>query len=224
LVLWDLSHCVGVVPVDLNAMQADLAVGSTYKYLSGGPGSPAFLFVAERWLDDLRPTLPGWMGHQAPFDFTPTYDPANGIDRHLTGTPPILSLTALDSALDLFVDIAIDDIRAKSSALGDLFIRLVQERCIDADIGASLSIASPIQADRRGSQVALAHDDGYPIMQALLAAGVIGDFRAPNLMRFGIGPLYTRYVDIWDAVEVLRTVLVEGRWRSRQYQARGRVT
>ncbi len=220
LALWDLSHSAGAVPVDLRGSQVDLAVGCGYKYLNGGPGAPAYLFVARQLQDALRSPISGWMGHAAPFAFEGTYRPADGIQRELAGTPSILSMTALEVAIDLWLTVDQLEARRKSQALGDLFIRLVEERCQEF----GLVVASPRDAGLRGSQVALRHPQGYRVMRALIDAGVIGDFRQPDLMRFGFAPLYTRYVDIWDAVETLNQVLITRAWQKAEYETRLPVT
>ncbi len=220
LVLWDLSHSAGAVPVELNACQVDLAVGCGYKYLNGGPGAPAFLFVAMRLQDTLRTPLSGWMGHAAPFAFEGHYRPASGISRQLCGTPSMLAMAALEVAMDLWLRVDQFEVRRKSVALGDLFIQLVDETCS----GHDLTVASPIDGSIRGSQVSLRHAEGYRILRALIDSGVIGDFRVPDLMRFGFAPLYTRYVDVWDAVGRLRHVLESRAWEQPQYARRLAVT
>ena len=201
--LWDLSHSAGAVPVDLTAHQVDLAVGCGYKYLNGGPGAPAYLFIRRALQEAVLSPLTGWMGHAAPFAFERHYRPAPGIGRQLAGTPPILAMTALEVAVDQWLRVDQAEVRRKSMALGDLFIRLVDESCQ----GLGVEIASPRERQQRGSQVAARHPDGYRVMRALIDRGVIGDFRTPDLMRFGLAPLYTRYVDVWDAVAALRDVL-----------------
>ncbi|HEX7007323.1 MAG TPA: kynureninase [Alphaproteobacteria bacterium] len=219
LMLWDLCHSAGALPVELGACEADLAVGCGYKYLNGGPGAPAFLYVAERLQDDIRPPLSGWMGHAAPFAFDVDYRPAPGIARNLCGTPAILSLTALDAGLDVLLDADMNEVRAKSLALGDLFLDLVAQEC--GDYGFRV-VSAPRAV--RGSQVALAHEHGYAIMQALIERSVIGDFRMPDILRFGLTPLYVRYADIWDAVAVLREVMASGVWDQPKYHKRAAVT
>ncbi|HLE83302.1 MAG TPA: kynureninase [Thermoanaerobaculia bacterium] len=220
LVLWDLSHSAGALPVDLGAAGADLAVGCGYKYLNGGPGAPAFLYVARRWQEALRSPLQGWLGHAAPFAFEPDYRPAPGIERFQCGTPPILALAALDAALELFAAVDLAEVRAKSLALGDRFLALVDQEC--ADLG--LEVACPRDGSRRGSQVALRHREGYAIVQALAARGVVGDFRAPDVLRFGLAPLYLRYADLWDAARHLREVLEGREWDRPEHRARAAVT
>lgn len=220
LALWDLAHSAGAVPVDLDAAGADLAVGCGYKFLNGGPGAPAFLYVARRWQERLRSPLQGWMGHAAPFAFEPEYRPAAGIGRFQCGTPPILSLAALDAALELFDGLDPAALRTKSQALGDLFLELVDSECA----GFGLEVACPRDGQRRGSQVSLRHPEGYAIVQALIARGVIGDFRQPDVLRFGLAPLYLRHVDVWDAVQHLREVLRTRAWDRPEHRTRAAVT
>jgi kynureninase len=220
LALWDLAHSAGVMSLALARDRVDLAVGCGYKYLCGGPGAPAFLFVAERWQEQARQPLSGWFGHRDPFAFDPLYRPAAGIARFQAGTPPILSLKALEVGVDLVGEVDPDAAQAKSRRLGDCFIRLVEERCA----GFGLALASPREAERRGAQVAFRHPEGYPLMQALIARGVIGDFRAPDLIRFGFAPLYVRFVDLWDAVEILRQILQERAWDRPELKQRASVT
>ncbi len=220
LSLWDLSHSAGVLDVDLNRDGADLAAGCGYKYLNGGPGAPAYLFVARRHQAALRNPLSGWMGHARPFDFIDDYAPAPGIDRWLCGTPPILSLTALNAALDAFDGVDMAAVRAKAGALGDLFIERVEMRCA----GKGLTLASPREAAARGGQVSFRHPQGWAVMQNLIARGVIGDFRAPDVIRFGFAPLYVRRVDVWDGVEILGEILDTESWRDARYQTVAAVT
>ncbi|HSN55933.1 MAG TPA: kynureninase [Candidatus Sulfomarinibacteraceae bacterium] len=220
LALWDLAHSAGAVPVDVNHCRADFAVGCGYKYLNGGPGAPAFAYVARRHHRGLRTPLTGWMGHREPFAFTGAYEPAPGCARLLVGTPPILSLIALDEALELFSGVDVAALRRKSVALTELFIALVERRLADH----GFRLASPREADRRGSQVSLAHPEGFAVMQALIARGVIGDFRAPDLLRFGFAPAYTRFVDVWDAVETLQQVMSTAEWERPELRIRPRVT
>jgi kynureninase len=225
LAIWDLSHSAGAVPVALAGSGADFAVGCGYKYLNGGPGAPAFVYVAERHLgataaDRFAQPLAGWLGHRAPFDFSADYVPAEGIDRYTVGTPSILALAALDVGVDTVLAAGIDALRAKSVALADLFITLVEQRCD----GAGLELVTPRDPARRGSQICLSHPHAWPVMQALIARRVIGDFRAPDILRFGLAPLYTRYADVWDAVETLRDVLATGAWDRPEFTARKAVT
>jgi len=231
-VVWDLAHSAGAVPVDLRAAQADFAVGCGYKYLNGGPGAPAFVWVNPEHAERFWQPLAGWMGHAAPFEFAPGYRPAAGIARYLCGTPPVLSLAALECGVDTLLAAepvgGMAALRAKSVALTELYIELVDERCA----GLGLSVVSPREAARRGSQVCLAHagdSAAYPIVQALIARGVVGDFRAgdastPDILRFGFTPLYTRFVDVWDAVEQLRQVLQSGEWSEARFNQRAAVT
>jgi len=220
LALWDLSHSAGALAVDLNGAGADLAVGCGYKFLNGGPGAPAFLYVARRWQDRITTPLSGWMGHAAPFDFRDDYQPAAGMARTLCGTPPVLALSALDSALSVFEGVAMADLRIKSMALGDLFLDLVEARLSDA----GFKIVCPRDARARGSQVSLAHPEGYAIIQALIERDVVGDFRAPDILRFGLTPLYVGFADIWDAVDRMAAVMETGFWREPRFQVRAAVT
>lgn len=220
LMLWDLSHSVGAFDVDLGRADADLAVGCSYKYLNGGPGAPAWCFVNRRHLDRFHQPIVGWTGHADPFAFDPVYHPGEGIDRARTGTPPVLSLLALDAALDVFDGVDMAQVQAKGSALGDLFIELSETRLKPY----GLQMASPRDAALRGNHVSLAHPGAYPMMQALIDRGVVGDFRAPNLCRFGFAPLYTRFVDVWDAVDGFVEVLASGAWQDTRYQDRATVT
>lgn len=220
LSLWDLSHSAGVLDVDLNRDGADLAAGCGYKYLNGGPGAPAYLFVAKRHQAGLRTPLSGWMGHARPFDFVDDYEPATGVDRWLCGTPPILSLAALDAALEAFDGVDMGAARAKAAALGDLFIERVEARCG----GKGLGLACPRDGAERGGQVAFTHPQGWTVMQALIERGVIGDFRRPDVIRFGFAPLYIRHVDVWDAVEILGEILDGETWREARFQTVAAVT
>jgi kynureninase len=220
LMLWDLSHSAGAVPVDLSAAQVDLAVGCGYKYLNGGPGAPAYLYVAKGLQEAMQSPLSGWMGHAAPFAFEPEYRPAPGITRQLAGSPPILSMLALEVAIDLWLRADQEEARRKSMALGDLFIRQVDETCRDLGV----EVVGPRDAEQRGSQVSLRHKEGYRVMRALIDRGIIGDFRTPDLMRFGFAALYTRYVDVFDAVRGLREVLTTQAWDRPEYATRLAVT
>ena len=218
LTLWDLAHSAGAVPVDLAGAGADLAVGCGYKYLNGGPGAPAFLYVAPRWQAEAANPLSGWFAHAAPFAFESGYRAADGADRFLTGTPPVLSMTALDAALDVWEGVAMAEVRAKSVALTEAFVGLVERRCPE------LELASPRDPAERGSQVSWRHERAYPIVRALIERGVVGDFRAPDLARFGFAPLYLRRVDVWDAVEVMAEVMETRAWDDPRHSARGAVT
>lgn len=220
LTVWDLAHSAGAVQVDLNQSAADFAVGCGYKFLNGGPGAPAFLFVAARHHEHFRQPLSGWLGHAQPFAFDPTYAPAPGIARGICGTPPVLSMTALECGVDLMLAADVAAVRRKSLALSDAFIALVEERCA----GFGLTLATPLAHDQRGSQVSYRHPHAYEIMQALIAAGVIGDFRAPDILRFGLTPLYTRFVDVWDAVDHLHRILHDRTWDRPEFRVRKAVT
>jgi kynureninase len=234
LALWDLAHSAGAVPVDLKGSQADFAVGCGYKYLNGGPGAPAFAWVAPRHADRFWQPLSGWMGHAAPFEFTPGYRPAPGIRRYLCGTPPLLSLAALECGVDTVLAAeplgGMAALRRKSLALTRAFATLVEARCS----GHGLTRVSPTEDALRGSQVCFAHPSiGYPVMQALIARGVVGDFRAGDkahpagagdILRFGFTPLYSRFTDVWHAVEHLRLVLEDGEWREARFNQRAAVT
>jgi kynureninase len=218
--IWDLSHSAGAVPLRLDEDGAELAVGCGYKYLNGGPGAPAFIYIAEHLQERLVPLLRGWMGHAAPFAFTDEYEPAPGISRFLAGTPPILSMSALESGIESFDGVEMEALWGKSVALFDLFARLVEERCA----GLGLECISPLQAERRGSHISYRHEHAFEICQALIAAGVIGDFRSPDIVRFGITPLYLSYEDIWTAVDHLARILASGSWREPRFAVRGKVT
>jgi kynureninase len=220
LVVWDLAHSAGAMPLDLDGLGVDFAVGCGYKYLNGGPGAPAFVFVARRHIARVAPALTGWMGHRAPFAFDAAYAPSDDIRKLTAGTPPVLAMAALDEALEVFGDVDMGQVRDKSVRLGDLFISLVEPLCEPYGV----RLASPRDGARRGSQVAFAHPEGYAIVQALIEAGVVGDFRAPDVMRFGFAPLYIRYVDVFDAAERLGVVLREGRFREARFQQRAAVT
>ncbi len=203
MVIWDLAHSAGAVPVALNDANADFAVGCTYKYLNGGPGSPAFIWVASKHQAEFSHPLSGWWGHVAPFTMDPRFTPDPGIRRALCGTQPIVSLAMVQSGLDIFAKTTIAALRRKSLALSDLFIKLVETRCA----AHPLALATPRDHALRGSHVSITHPQGYAVMQALIARGVIGDYREPEIMRFGLTPLYLGFTDVWDAVEVLRDIL-----------------
>jgi kynureninase len=218
LVVWDLAHTAGAMPCALNDCHADFAVGCGYKYLNGGPGAPAFVYVAKRHQGKLQQPLQGWHGHAKPFDFVHDYDAAPGIDRMLVGTAPQLSLIALEAALDAYDGVDMQQLRRKSVALTELFIQLVDQEL------QGFGLASPRAAAERGSQVALTHSEGYAIMQAVIARGVIGDYRAPNILRFGFAPLYVRFSDVWHAVATLKDVMATEAWRQPAFQQRKAVT
>lgn len=218
LVVWDLAHSAGAVPVDLNAAEGDFAVGCGYKYLNGGPGAPAFVWVAERHQSAFVQPLSGWMGHAEPFAFVPEYRPAPGVARYLCGTPPVLAASALEVGVDLLLEADMAALRTKSVALSELFIERLGERC------PQLALLSPRVAAERGSQVSFAHAHGHALMQALISRGVIGDFRAPDVVRFGFTPLYLSHLDVWNAVEIIAEVLESGAWQRPEFQVRAAVT
>jgi len=220
LAIWDLSHSAGAVPLDLNRDGVELAVGCGYKYLNGGPGAPAFLYVAEHLQERLMSPLRGWMGHAAPFAFTDDYVPAPGITRFLAGTPPMLSLIGLESGIESFDGVDMGQVWAKSIALFDLFADLVEERCA----GHGLECISPRDPERRGSHISFSHPYAFELCQALIAADVVGDFRAPDVIRFGLTPLYLGFEDIWTGVERMRVILESGSWRDPRFAVRGKVT
>jgi kynureninase len=219
LTVWDLCHSVGAVVVECGRDGVDLAVGCCYKYLNGGPGVPAFVYVRRELQELVENPLPGWLGHEAPFDFVTTYQPAAGVRRFVTSSPSILGISALDTALDAWEGVTTQAVREKSMALGELFVEAVFER-----LGDEFELASPADPHDRGSQVSLRHEHGYPITQALIARGVIGDFRAPDLCRFGFTPLYLRYADVYDAVQMLVDVVTSGEYRAERYSAKRLVT
>lgn len=218
LVLWDLSHSGGALPVDLNQCNADFAVGCGYKYLNGGPGAPAFAFVAERHHAALQQPLTGWMGHAAPFAFSDDYAPAPGIEKMLCGTPPILGLAALEVGVDLIAEIGVERLYAKSQALSEFFRQCLSEHGVD------LPLASPTDPAQRGSQLSFRHAEAYAICQALIARGVIGDFRAPDILRLGFAPAYLRFADMAEAARHLAEVLDSGEWERAEFQERAAVT
>ncbi len=220
LAVWDLAHSAGALPVDVLGCGVDFAVGCGYKFLNGGPGAPAFIYVRPGHQAGAEPLLCGWMGHEAPFAFDPGYRPAAAAARMRVGTPPVLSLTALDAALDVWDDIDLDQVRARSVALGDILIEQVERRCA----GLGLTLASPRDGRRRGSQVAFRFEQGYAAMQALIARGVIGDFRAPDLMRFGVTPLYVGEDEMVAAAAALERVLKDRLWDRPEFEMRAKVT
>lgn len=220
LMLWDLAHSAGAVPVDLAAADADFAVGCGYKYLNGGPGAPAFLWVAPRHQERFVQPLSGWLGHAEPFAFETGYRPAPGIGRYLCGTPPVLSMAALEAGIDVMLAADPAALREKSLRLTEIFIAAVEQQAA----GQGLGLITPREDDRRGSQVSFRHDAGYPVMQALIARGIIGDFRAPDILRFGFAPLYTRFVDAWDAAAALGEVLRSRAWDRPEFHRRAPVT
>jgi len=218
LTVWDLAHSAGALPVDVTACGADFAVGCTYKYLNSGPGGPAFIYVAPRWADRARPALSGWLGHAAPFAFEADYRPGRGIERMRVGTPPVLQLAALEAALDIWDGVDMAALRARSVELTEAFIAGVEARCPE------LALASPRDPAARGSQVSFRHPEGYAIMQALIARGVIGDFRAPDILRFGFAPLYVTPADVEAAVATLAGIMDGRLWDRPDYRRRAAVT
>lgn len=218
LTVWDLAHSAGALPVDLKGANADFAVGCTYKYLNSGPGGPAFIYVAPRHADRARPALSGWLGHEAPFAFDLAYRPGSGIERMRVGTPPVLQMAALEASLDIWDLADMRDVRARSIALADAFIAAVEAGCPD------LTLASPREGAQRGSQVSFHHPEGYAIMQALIARGVIGDFRAPDILRFGFTPLYTTMEEVAAAADILQEIMATSAWNKPEFQTRARVT
>ncbi|MEM6480080.1 MAG: aminotransferase class V-fold PLP-dependent enzyme, partial [Pseudomonadota bacterium] len=218
LTIWDLAHSAGAVPVDLAGVETEFAIGCTYKYLNGGPGAPAFIYVRPDIAGKVYPALAGWLGHDAPFAFEPGYRPGAGIERFRVGTPPVLQVAALDAALDVWEGIDMRDVRLASIELCEAFIAAVEARV------PSLRLASPRDATERGSQVSFHFENGYAAMQALIARGVIGDFRAPDIMRFGFTPLFIGLDDVARAVDILAEVM-EGRlWDRPHYLQKSRVT
>lgn len=218
LVLWDLAHSAGALPIDLAGCNVDFAAGCTYKYLNGGPGAPAFIYVAPRHAAHVAPALSGWLGHAAPFEFSPTYQPGQGVARLRVGTPPVLQMAALEAALDIWDHVDMDALRAASITLSELFLTGVQDRCPE------LRLASPRAAKLRGSQVSFHHPQGYAIMQALIAKGVIGDFRAPDILRFGFTPLYIGADEVRSAVDILAQIMADRSWDHPQFHRRAAVT
>lgn len=218
IALWDLAHSAGAVPVDVSACRAEFAVGCTYKYLNAGPGAPAFIYVRPDIADDAEPALAGWMGHAAPFAFQLNYDAAPAIERMRVGTPPVLQMAALEAALDVWESVSIEEVRTKSVELSELFISEVEARCPD------LTLASPRDPYGRGSQVSFAFSEGYAVMQALISLGVIGDFRAPDIMRFGFTPLYLEKDDVLNAALILEKVMLDRLWDQPKYKQKAPVT
>ncbi|SQH31759.1 kynureninase [Pseudomonas mucidolens] len=220
LTIWDLAHSAGAVPIDLHQAGADYAIGCTYKYLNGGPGSQAFAWVNPALVECARQPLSGWFGHSRQFAMEPHYAPGQGITRYLCGTQPITSLAMVECGLDIFAQTDMASLRTKSLALTDLFIELVHSRCAAHD----LTLITPLDHAKRGSHVSFEHPQGYAIVQALIARGVIGDYREPKIMRFGFTPLYTRFTEVWDAVEILGEILDGKTWDQPQFKVRHSVT
>ncbi|MEE9388978.1 MAG: kynureninase [Paracoccaceae bacterium] len=218
LTVWDLAHSAGAIPVDVTGTGADFAVGCTYKYLNSGPGGPAFIYVAPEHADTARPALSGWLGHEAPFAFDPDYRPGQGIQSMRVGTPPVLQLASLSASLDIWDQVDMQAVRARSSQLTQLFIELVERSC------PMLKLASPRDPSHRGSQVCFAFEQGYAVMQALIARGVIGDFRAPDIMRFGFTPLYIDADDVRAAVAILADIMATDAWDTVEFKTKSKVT
>jgi kynureninase len=219
LMLWDLAHSAGAVPVDLTGANADFAAGCSYKYLNAGPGSPGFLYIAERWQGVVRNPLPGWLGHARPFDFEAAYEPAGGVQSFVTSSPSMIALGALDGALDVWDRVTMDQVRAKSLALTDLFMSLVDER-----LPGVFEVVTPRDHARRASQVSLRHADGYAVIQALIERRVVGDYREPDICRFGFTPLYLHFVDVYDAVSRMVEVMEGGEYLAPRFAVRNAVT
>ncbi|OPA84783.1 kynureninase [Pseudomonas fluorescens] len=220
LSIWDLAHSAGAVPIDLHAAGADYAIGCTYKYLNGGPGSQAFVWVNPALVDVVRQPLSGWFGHTRQFAMESNYAPSAGIARYLCGTQPITSLAMMESGLEIFEQTDMGSLRSKSLALTDMFIERVEARCA----AHGLKLITPREHARRGSHVSFEHPEGYAVIQALIARGVIGDYREPRIMRFGFTPLYTSFTEVWDAVEILGEILDENTWDQPQFKVRHSVT
>ncbi len=218
VMIWDLAHSAGAVPVDLARSHAEFAVGCTYKYLNGGPGAPAFIYARPDIVDSIEPALCGWLGHEAPFAMERDYRPAKSTERLRVGTPSVVQLSILDAALDVWTGVDMHALRAASIELSEIFIAEVERRC------PSLALASPRDPEQRGSQVSFAFEQGYAAVQALADRGVIGDFRAPNIMRFGFTPLYLDHDDVVAASKILEDVLSAERWRDPKYHVKSRVT
>ena len=218
IALWDLAHSAGAMPVELAEVGADFAVGCTYKYLNGGPGAPAFIYARPDHISTTWPALSGWLGHEAPFAFDPAYRPSPGIDRLRVGTPPVVQMAILEAALDVWDEVDIKDVRARSIALSQRFIREVEARC------PIWTLASPRDPEARGSQVSFAFEHGYATMQALISRGLIGDFRAPDIMRFGFAPAYLGRTEVWDAAEILAECVRAEVWRDARFSRRHAVT
>ncbi|OOY21127.1 kynureninase [Thioclava sp. DLFJ5-1] len=218
VMIWDLAHSAGAVPVDMTANGAEFAVGCTYKYLNGGPGAPAFIYVRPDIAETVRPALSGWLGHEAPFAFDLDYRPGRAVERMRVGTPPVLQMTALEEALKAWDGLTMEEVRKRSIELSELFIREVEARCPD------LTLLSPRDPEARGSQVSFGFSESYAVVQALIARGVIGDFRAPDAMRFGFTPLYLDEADVTRAAEILGDVMAQRAWDTPAFKARGRVT
>ncbi len=220
IMLWDLCHSAGAVPIDLAKANADFAVGCGYKFLNGGPGAPAFLYAAQRHHAAMQPVLSGWFGHVAPFAFEHAWRPAGGIVKMAVGTPAILSLAALEAGVDLMLEASMDALRTKSLKQAEIFAALMAQEVA----GHGFRFASPADPAERGSQLCYDHEQGWPIMRALIARSVIGDYRAPGILRFGFTPLYLGYTELWDAAAILRAIMETRGWDKLEHHARARVT
>ena len=220
LVVWDISHSVGVLPMNLHDLGVDFAVGCTYKHLNGGPGAPGFLFVHSSLIEKVSQPLTGWLGHIKPFDFEVEYKPANDINKFICGTPPIIAYKAIESGLEIFKDLSIIEIREKSTKLSEMFIQLMKQECTEF----GFTLFSPKNSEQRGSQISFLHENAYSIIQALISHGIIGDYREPNVMRFGISPLYMRFEDVWNAITCLREIMQTGEWQSEKFKKKNYVT
>ena len=220
LVVWDISHSVGVLPMNLHDLGVDFAVGCTYKHLNGGPGAPGFLFVHSSLIEKVSQPLTGWLGHIKPFDFEVEYQPANDINKFICGTPPIIAYKAIESGLEIFKDLSIIEIREKSTKLSEMFIQLMKQECTEF----GFTLFSPKNSEQRGSQISFLHENAYSIIQALISHGIIGDYREPNVMRFGISPLYMRFEDVWNAITCLREIMQTGQWHSEKFKNKNYVT
>jgi kynureninase len=220
LVVWDISHSVGVLPMNLHDLGVDFAVGCTYKHLNGGPGAPGFLFVHSSLIEKVSQPLTGWLGHIKPFDFEVEYKPANDINKFICGTPPIIAYKAIESGLEIFKDLSIIEIREKSTKLSEMFIQLMKQECTEF----GFTLFSPKNSEHRGSQISFLHENAYSIIQALISHGIIGDYREPNVMRFGISPLYMRFEDVWNAITCLREIMQTGQWQSEKFKNKNYVT
>jgi len=220
LVVWDISHSVGVFPMNLHDLGVDFAVGCTYKHLNGGPGAPGFLFVHSSLIEKVSQPLTGWLGHIKPFDFEVEYKPANDINKFICGTPPIIAYKAIESGLEIFKDLSIIEIREKSTKLSEMFIQLMKQECTEF----GFTLFSPKNSEQRGSQISFLHENAYSIIQALISHGIIGDYREPNVMRFGISPLYMRFEDVWNAITCLREIMQTGEWQSEKFKKKNYVT
>ncbi|MGO2026799.1 MAG: aminotransferase class V-fold PLP-dependent enzyme, partial [Brevibacterium aurantiacum] len=220
MVIWDLCHSAGALEIDLAGSGADMAIGCTYKFLNGGPGSPAFIWVSEALQNRFTQPLSGWWGHAKPFEMSPDYAPAEGIRRYLTGTQGVISMAVAELGLDIADSVNMAAVRHKSLQLSDLFIELVESRLADHPV----QVVTPREHAHRGSQVSITHPEGFAVMSALIERGIIGDYREPEVLRFGLTPLYIGFTDVWDTVEALREILDNRLWDAPQHKVRGAVT